>query len=113
MINSQAQMLIANRALENKLFLTGPAGSGKTTVAKIFINLLLEKDIPGNKILVLVPQKSLGFTYSEILEGIASYNGNLPVIQTMSGISQKIIRLFWPIIAPQFKFQNPSQPPTF
>ncbi|MBE0685706.1 MAG: hypothetical protein IH585_06870 [Anaerolineaceae bacterium] len=104
---------IAKRALEGSIFLTGIAGSGKTTIGKIFLNYLLEKDIPGNKILVLVPQKSLGITYSEFLERIEYFNGNLPDIQTVSGISQKIIRLFWPIIAPQYKFKNPKLYPTF
>ena len=104
---------IAKRALEKCIFLTGFAGSGKTTIGKAFLKNLLEQDIPGNKILVLVPQKSLGITYSEFLENIDNYNGNLPVTQTISGISQKIIRLFWPIIAPQFKFKHPEHYPTF
>jgi len=113
MLFTDNQEQIAKRALEKSVFLTGFAGSGKTTIGKIFLKYLLEQDIPGNKILVLVPQKSLGITYSEFLESIENYNGNLPVIQTISGISQKIIRLFWPIIAPQFNFINPNHYPTF
>lgn len=113
MIFTQNQKNIANQVLENKVFLTGFAGSGKTTIGKIFLNSLLEQEIPGNRILVLVPQKSLGITYSEFLEGVGNFNGNLPAIHTMSGISQKIIRLFWPIIAPQFNFKNPRHFPTF
>jgi len=110
---SKNQKTIANQALESSVFLTGFAGSGKTTIAKIFLKSLLEQDIPGNKILLLVPQKSLGLTYSEFFENIDNYNGSLPDPQTMSGISQKIIRLFWPIIAPQFDFQNSKHYPTF
>lgn len=113
MLFTDNQEQIAKRAFEGSVFLTGFAGSGKTTIGKIFLKSLLEQDIPGNKILVLVPQKSLGITYSEFLESIEYYNGNLPVIQTLSGIAQKIIRLFWPIIAPQFKFNNPKHYPTF
>ncbi|PKO07692.1 MAG: hypothetical protein CVU41_00525 [Chloroflexi bacterium HGW-Chloroflexi-3] len=113
MLFTDNQEKIAKRALEGSVFLTGFAGSGKTTIGKIFLKLLLEQDTPGNKILVLVPQKSLGLTYSDFLESVEIYNGNLPVIQTISGISQKIIRLFWPIIAPQFKFNHPKQYPTF
>lgn len=113
MLFSQNQKIIADQALENSIFLTGFAGSGKTTIGKILLKSLLEKDIPGNRIILLVPQKSLGITYSEFLEDIEIYNGSIPVIQTMSGISQKIIRLFWPIIAPQFNFQNLRHSPTF
>ena len=57
MIFTQNQKNIANQVLENKVFLTGFAGSGKTTIGKIFLNSLLEQEIPGNRILVLVPQK--------------------------------------------------------
>ena len=113
MVFTHNQEQIAKRALEGSIFLTGYAGNGKTTIGKIFLKSLLEQDIPGNKILVLVPQKSLGITYSEFLERIDHFNGNLPAIQTFSGISQKIIRLFWPIIAPQFQFKNPKLYPTF
>lgn len=113
MIFTDKQERIAKKALEGSVFLTGFAGSGKTAIGKVFLNYLLEQDVPGNKILLLVPQKSLGLTYLDFLESIENYNGNLPLVQTMSGISQKIIRLFWPIIAPQFKLNNPSHFPTF
>jgi len=110
---SKQQIHIAQEALNTKTFLSGFAGSGKTTIGKIFINDLLNKKVPGNKILVLVPQRSLGITYRDFLENLEDHTGNLPTIQTISAISQKIIRLFWPVIAPNFPFRNPHQLPIF
>jgi len=110
---SPEQLLIAKKASNKPIFLSGLPGSGKSTTGKVFLELLINNKVPGNKILILVPQKSLGLTYSEFFDTVEDYNGSLPTIQTMSGISQKIINLFWPIIANQFNFSNPKQPPTF
>ncbi|MDO9087861.1 MAG: hypothetical protein Q7U53_16765 [Anaerolineaceae bacterium] len=107
------QYLIAQKASKEPVFLSGLPGSGKSTTGKAYLELLINNKIPGNKILILVPQKSLGLTYTEFFDSVENYNGSLPTIQTMSGISQKIISLFWPIIANQFDFSNPKQPPTF
>jgi hypothetical protein len=107
------QIQIAQHATNAPIFLSGYAGSGKTTTGKAFLENLLDNKVPGNKILVLVPQKSLGLTYTDFFDSIETFNGSLPVIQTMSGISQRIINLFWPIIANQFNFANSKRPPTF
>ena len=107
------QIKIAQIAINKKIFLTGYAGSGKTTIGKIYLKYLLEQKYPGNRILVVVPQRSLGITYADFLSNLDDHHGNLPSIQTISAISQKILRIFWPIIAPIFKFKTPNQQPTF
>lgn len=113
MLLTQEQVNISQKACEEKVFLSGFASSGKSTTGKAYLKSLLAKNISGKRILILVPQKSLGLTYQDFLSNLDEGYSNHPVIQTMSGISQKIIRLFWPIIAPQFSFSSGKHPPTF
>lgn len=110
---NQDQKSVIEKAAHHSVFLSGTAGTGKTSCAKAFITELLEQSVPGNKILVFVPQKSLGLTYKDSFADIQVFNGNLPDIQTLSAISQKTIRLFWPLIANQFNFSDPTVAPTF
>ncbi|HSM26440.1 MAG TPA: hypothetical protein VK856_16365 [Anaerolineaceae bacterium] len=110
---SDQQSTIAHDSLSNHVFLTGFSGCGKTTTGKAFLDLLVKENTPGNKILILVPQKSLGLTYQDFLETMTFYNGTLPVVQTITAISQKIIKLFWPVIAPKFEFSEPKNQPVF
>jgi len=110
---STSQKKIAKTALINNVFLSGYSDCGKTTTGKVFISELLNKNVPGNKILLLVAQRSLGVTYLDFLDSLNNYNGTLPAVQTISGLSQKIIKLFWPIIAPHFGFSEISQSPIF
>ncbi len=110
---SEEQTTIAKETLNNKVFLSGLAGSGKTTIAKVFLQNLLMEGVPGNEILILVPQRSLGLVYQEMLATIPELNGGFPSIQTMGGIAQRMIRLFWPIAAAQSGFNHPGLPPNF
>lgn len=110
---SEEQITLANYPLNGKLFLAGLAGSGKTTIAKAFLQNLFSEGVPGNEILILVPQRSLGLAYQETLATIPELNGGFPTIQTMGGIAQRMIRLFWPVVAAQAKFTHPELPPNF
>ncbi|PKO17173.1 MAG: hypothetical protein CVU39_05310 [Chloroflexi bacterium HGW-Chloroflexi-10] len=109
---TEDQIRIAQTAAESKIFLSGPVGSGKTTIGKAFLQTLLEKGIPGSRILILVPQRSLGLTYQDFLSQL-SINGSMPISQTFGGLAQRAIRLFWPIIAPMTRFAAPQQQPSF
>lgn len=110
---SPLQLDIAQESLTQKIFLSGYSDCGKTTAGKAYLSKLLDNKVPGNKILLLVAQRSLGTTYTDFLDSIEAYNGTLPAVQTISGLSQKIIKLFWPIIAHEFGFRDISQPPVF
>ena len=45
------------------IFLHGPAGAGKTTLARQRLRFLLRSGVPPQSILVLVPQRTLGLPY--------------------------------------------------
>nr|NIV31401.1 hypothetical protein [Anaerolineae bacterium] len=49
------------------VFLSGPPGCGKTTLGVRRLQYLLTQGIPGEQILVLVPQRTLASPYYEAL----------------------------------------------
>ena len=51
----------------NKIFLAGPAGSGKTSMAVDRLRVLINTGIEGSSILVLAPQRSLLKPYQQLL----------------------------------------------
>lgn len=110
---SDYQKELAKLPINSKVYLSGIAGSGKTTIAKAFLQNLLAEGIAGHEILILVPQRSLGLTYQDMLTTQVELNGGFPSIQTMGGIAQRMIRLFWPLVAPNSNFKHPELPPIF
>lgn len=93
-------------------FLEGPAGSGKSTIASAFLLNLLNQGVPGDQILILVPQRSLGLVYQNTIAQLDTFNNGQPSILTMGGIAQRAIRLFWPYVLEQINFKK-DIPPTF
>lgn len=109
---SEKQLAIAKQFQQTSNFLEGPAGSGKTTLATAHLLDLIQAGIPGDEILVLVPQRSLGLVYQEALLTFEPYNNTLPTIQTMGGIAQRAVRLFWPLVQSEYAF-SANTPPNF
>ena len=52
-------------APEGKVFLRGVAGTGKSTTGKGRLRQLLDSGVPGQSILILVPQRRLAHPYLE------------------------------------------------
>jgi hypothetical protein len=99
--------------LSGQVFLTGPAGSGKTTAGVARLMSLIEAGVPASSILVLVPQRTLGRPYLNQVEAPSFPPGGQPGIFTLGGLGQRLIALFWPMIAQEAGFSNPNQPPSF
>lgn len=95
------------------LFITGKAGTGKTTAALArLLKLLSHVDDP-DSILVLAPQRSLLNPY---VDAINSIDFRFPAPQsflTMSGFAQRYISLFWPLIAKEAGFKHYKKNPVF
>src|SRR5262245_60251084 len=92
-------------------FLTGPAGTGKTTYAVGRLRELLERGTPANTILVLVPQLTLAPPYRQAL---AERGVEAVEIMTMNGLATKMIDLFWPLLATgSLRFGRPQARPIF
>ena len=97
-----------------KLSLTGPFGSGKTTLAIERIRWLLHQErIRGDDILVIVPQRTLAQPYYDALRGPDMPPGPPVRVTTFASLARNAIELYWPLIADNADFADPSKEPTF
>jgi len=108
-----AQEQLLNQPLQQRIFLQGAAGCGKTTIGVQRALQWLEAGIPADQILVLVPQRSLAMPYNDALRAPDLPPGSLVDILTLGGLGQRMISLFWPMIASQVGFRRDDQPPSF
>jgi hypothetical protein len=107
------QLTVIEQPLDARIFLSGPAGTGKTTVGVERVLHLLENGVPGNQILLLVPQRTLATPYYEALHSPSAPAGGTVDILTVGGLARRMVDLFWPIVAEESDFANPNLPPTF
>ena len=101
---------IIERPVNSKIFLEGPAGTGKSTVGVNRILYLEKNGVWPNNIIVIVPQRTLAGDYREKLKELS---GGHVTITTLSGLAKKMITLFWPLISEKAGFKNPSKYPVF
>ncbi|OQY48222.1 MAG: hypothetical protein B6242_02855 [Anaerolineaceae bacterium 4572_78] len=98
-----------------KTFLTGPAGTGKTTVGTNHLKKLITQGISPYNILVLVPQRTLGKIYRDALQDTDIRHrvfGRVDIV-TPDGLAAQILKLVWPQVARLAQFGKPNFPPTF
>lgn len=96
-----------------KIFLEGLAGTGKTTVGVERMLYLMSEGVPGNSILVIVPQRTLSLPYMEAMNTPGVVAGGMVRIITMASLAQRMVDLFWPAVAKVVGFSNPLAPPIF
>ncbi len=74
---------------------------------------LMNTGIPGSSILVVVPQRTLGAPFLEAMNTPGVLGGGMVSIVTISGLAQRMVDLFWPVIAEKAGFSRPEVPPAF
>jgi hypothetical protein len=89
-------------------FYKGAAGTGKTTASIKYLETLSQNT--DDRILILIPQKTLGKSYYEVSKKI---NGSPPDIFTIAGLATQMVELFWPTIGEEAGFLNPEATPVF
>ncbi|HXW00815.1 MAG TPA: hypothetical protein VEC93_20545, partial [Anaerolineae bacterium] len=94
-------------------FLTGPAGTGKTTYAVGRLRELLTSGVPGHNILVLVPHLTLAQPYRALLSDPALPGASGVDVVSLSGLALQTIDLFWPLVAEPAGFKRPQARPVF
>jgi len=94
------------------LFLSGPASSGKTGAALLRLQKILQT-ASGDRILLLVPQRSLAEPYHQMLREMNLSEGDRVSVQTMSSLVRRMINLFWPVISSHQVFKHPYESPRF
>lgn len=96
-----------------RLWLSGPAGTGKTTTAVRRLGALLAQGVAADQLLVLVPQRTLGLPYHKAIRHPDAADGALVDVLTPGGLARRMVALFWPLAAEAAGFKRPDRPPTF
>jgi hypothetical protein len=107
------QRQIIEAPLDSKLFVSGPAGAGKTTAGVERMRYLLAQGVPGETILMLTPQRTLQEPYLDLLYSPERSAGGEVTPATIGGLARRMVDLFWPIVAETAGFANLEQPPVF
>src|SRR5262245_7384842 len=110
---SPLQYQIIESPLDLKLFVSGPAGTGKTTAGVERMRYLLAQGVPGESILMLTPQRTLQEPYLDLLYSPERSAGGEVTSVTMGGLAYRMVDLFWPLAAEAAGFASPDQPPIF
>jgi len=110
---SLIQHQVIESSLDSKLFVSGPAGTGKTTAGVERMRYLLAAGVPGESILMLTPQRTLQEPYLDLLYSPERSAGGEVTPATIGGLARRMVDLFWPVAAEAAGFANPSQPPIF
>jgi hypothetical protein len=100
-------------AATGAVFLSGPAGTGKTTALHQRLLNLLGKGESAYTVLVLVaePEHRAAFFEAVRTSGLGPY-ADLNVTN-YSRMAQEMVALFWPLVAREAGFARPHQPPSF
>ena len=107
------QRRVADPKLRGSLFVTGPAGSGKTTAAVERLRGLLQRGVRADSILVLLPQRTLERPYRTALRDPALAAGAAVTVATIGGLAKRLVELFWPLVAERAGFHDPEREPAF
>src|SRR3974390_2879477 len=98
---------------QRRTFLTGPAGTGKTTQAVEHLRELLQSGLQAEGILVIAPQRSLLQPYQDLLRHADRPGGDDIETLTIGGLAKRSVDLLWPAIAREAGFARPDRPPTY
>ena len=107
------QLDVIKQPLDQRIFLEGPAGTGKTTTGVERLLYLMEQGVPGSVILVLAPQRTLLVPYLVSQNTPGAGAGGQVTMLTIAGLAQRMIDLFWPLIAEKAGFSDPNRSPIY
>ena len=110
---SAEQQAVVDAPLARKLFLAGPAGTGKTTAGVARLRHWLAEGVPGERVLVITPQRTLAGPYDAVRRDPHVGPGGVIEIATVGGIARRMIDLFWPLVVEDAGFEEPEARPTF
>ncbi len=110
---SPNQRFIVESPLDMRLFVSGAAGTGKTTAAVERMHYLLAQGVSADSILLLTPQRTLQEPYLDLLESPERMPGGEVTSATIGGLARRMCDLFWSFAAEKAGFKYPDQPPIF
>jgi hypothetical protein len=95
------------------IFVEGSAGCGKTTAGIMHLRQLIESGIPGEEIILFLPQRNLASPYRAVIDQPVMARRGIVNILTIDGLAQRLIELFWPLVAEEAGFAFPNHFPTY
>jgi superfamily I DNA/RNA helicase len=107
------QQTVIEHSVNNRLFLSGSSGTGKTICGIERIKYLIKSGIPADSILLLTPQRTLQESYLNAIHGPEMTPGGELTPATIGGLARRLVDLFWPIAVDSAGFAHPDQPPLF
>ncbi len=110
---STTQQTLFQAPLDSKLFVTGLAGTGKTTAGVARLKWLLSNGVSAHRILVLTPQRTLALPYDEARRDPQLRPGGLANLATLGALARRMVDLFWPLAAEEAGFARPNDRPIF
>jgi hypothetical protein len=110
---TDSQLELIEAPLNARIFLEGPAGCGKTTTGTERLLYLLSRGVRGDQILILVPQRTLASPYYSVLHHPEWQSGGMVSVLTVGGLAQRMVELFWPLVAERAGFAHPELAPVF
>jgi hypothetical protein len=110
---TKKQEEIVESPLETRIFLSGRAGTGKTTVGVRRLRRMIDEGVPAHSILVLVPQKRLALPYYAEIRNPRRRAGSDVTVATLGSLSRQVVNLFWPLVAGELNPLDPYRRPAF
>jgi hypothetical protein len=110
---SNQQLSIIEAPISGGIFLEGPAGVGKTTVGVERLLHLMSQGVRADAILVFLPQRNLAQPYYQSINNPGLVAGGQVDVLTLGGLAQRMVDLFWPLVAKGAGFAYPDLPPRF
>ncbi len=110
---TEAQQNITSSPIECKIFLSGKASAGKTTVGVHRLRHLIDSGVYPHSILVLVPQQRLAQPYYAEIRHPQREAGAEVTVATLGSLSHQIVNLFWPLVIDRLNPKNSNLSPTF
>lgn len=107
------QIRLTDQPVQSKIFLQGPAGTGKTTAGTQWLKKLIQSGIPAHEVLVFVPQRALAAPYDCCLHEESGFATGLVTTMTLGGLARRMVDLFWPVVSPVSGVSFPDKPPHF
>ena len=110
---SGGQAALVELPLDQKIWLEGMAGAGKTTVGVRRLLRLLSQGVPAETILIFVPQRSLASPYIAALREHSLYQGGQVWVHTIGSLSLQMVEMFWFLVSGRAGFKHPHDLPNF
>ncbi len=108
-----SQAAVAHSDPSTRLFLSGPAGTGKSTTGIERLQYLLASGAAADSILILTPQRLLQEPYLDVVRSPERLPGSDVTPATLGGLARRMCELFWPLAVEKAGFAHPDQPPVF